>query len=488
MRGPIMIEAKIKDNEDSGAKGKALEVAFAACMDLAGMKYVDNGLRGKAGALWDFKPKLGWKGIPNGAPVNLKVSSGRTLFTSTDFWRNVFLQPITTMSDDDIKVFIKSQLDTIGFDKVWWFKPKDKKVESDVIVAAKKKDKNLAKEVLREPNWSYEKLGSYDVTWDIKPETSDLHKINVIKSGKKFATITVRVNTRAKNTAGWARTTKTVPPKPYKPLRESAESVVSTMFSAHDKSFDRDDLPQIPSGSMIDFADWLWDEYQVESDFGTVDPMKIMPIQYPMNWAKVDSLADGGGYKEAPIIVSSDGFILDGHHRWAAAVKVSVETGANVHLSALRVFAGIDDLVTMANLYPRAESRGLYESARGFPSFGEFMLETNRDKFQRSRFSGFKQGFNRKLEDWAKANRITFSHRPAKTTLSHYIDFRQGAKSFTVRISDHPQERCAIEPGCHTIIGVNKTAFDIGKELIGIINTVMLKPGSGFKASPIAIA
>ena len=219
-----MTEA-ISEPSDSGGYGKSLELNFARALELAGLEYVPNGLQGKAGALWDFRPKgLGWKGLPDDAPVNLKASSARTLFTSTDFWKKVFQRDFSKMDDEKVNRIIKQHLGRIGFAEVWWLKPKSKDVGKQLEQAVEEKDSAKARDVLQEQNWSYHKLGKYDIEFDRDESTGGVKVIRVKKGSEQFATIQVRVNKRAGNTAGWARTTSSKPKKPYRSLaKESVE-------------------------------------------------------------------------------------------------------------------------------------------------------------------------------------------------------------------------------------------------------------------------
>ncbi len=56
-----------------------------------------------------------------------------------------------------------------------------------------------------------------------------------------------------------------------------------------------------------------------------------------------------------PLFISRDNYILDGHHRWAAAVAHGISNGdlASVHMKAERVDVGIDQLVRDAHDFTR---------------------------------------------------------------------------------------------------------------------------------------
>lgn len=55
----------------------------------------------------------------------------------------------------------------------------------------------------------------------------------------------------------------------------------------------------------------------------------------------------------APIFISEDNYILDGHHRWAAVVGIDFEDGqlGNVYMNTIQVNAPIEELVGLANTF-----------------------------------------------------------------------------------------------------------------------------------------
>jgi len=216
--GPI--DEGVTDAEDSGARGKKYERAFASCLRLAGLQYELNGLLGAGGALWDFRPHgLGWTRLPDGAPVNLKVSSARTLFTSTDFWRKVFVRDVRGLDDDSLERLIRSALRKLGFNKIWWLKAKSPAVESDIMAAARNGDVGLAQRVLDERNWSYHRISRYSMDIERTPDGS-VSSIKLSRGGRRVVTIRVKVNRGAGNTAGWGRLTRGKPQPPFRDLAD----------------------------------------------------------------------------------------------------------------------------------------------------------------------------------------------------------------------------------------------------------------------------
>lgn len=56
----------------------------------------------------------------------------------------------------------------------------------------------------------------------------------------------------------------------------------------------------------------------------------LTPTQRNFNEEKVDSLVKSGTWDTKPIITSKDKYVIDGHHRWLAAVKLGKKIPSRV--------------------------------------------------------------------------------------------------------------------------------------------------------------
>lgn len=74
----------------------------------------------------------------------------------------------------------------------------------------------------------------------------------------------------------------------------------------------------------------------------------------------------------APIFISKDGYILDGHHRWAAIVGHNFTTGKPISLNVIEVDIGIDQLVNFTNNF--ADSLGIKKEATRLRSIAKKMV------------------------------------------------------------------------------------------------------------------
>lgn len=87
----------------------------------------------------------------------------------------------------------------------------------------------------------------------------------------------------------------------------------------------------------------------------TVDPNELIPTQGNFSDEKVDKMVKDGGWNSKPIISSDDDFVLDGHHRWLAAVAAGKVIKTRV------VDMKIEELLDFVKDKPYVETRGINE-------------------------------------------------------------------------------------------------------------------------------
>jgi hypothetical protein len=88
----------------------------------------------------------------------------------------------------------------------------------------------------------------------------------------------------------------------------------------------RDQMPQIDGKHIPEFLSWLRLEKGVGVETREMNVSDLKPSQGELDTDKADKIWDEKSAKEFPIIVSNDGFVLDGHHRWLA-IKRNDESG-----------------------------------------------------------------------------------------------------------------------------------------------------------------
>lgn len=106
-------------------------------------------------------------------------------------------------------------------------------------------------------------------------------------------------------------------------------------------------MPQIYNPR--DFSKKLKERYDIASTFTKVKAKDIWPSQNEINEDRVDDVIKdikSGKISKAPIVISEDNYIVDGHHRWAAYKKYKPEKA----LSVLKVHLPIHDALGVASV------------------------------------------------------------------------------------------------------------------------------------------
>lgn len=123
----------------------------------------------------------------------------------------------------------------------------------------------------------------------------------------------------------------------------------------------RRNMPQIESKNVQDFMSWLKKEHNVLSRSNTEVVKNLKATQKHMDAEKVIRLAT-----EAPdtvlkkhVIVSNDGYLLDGHHRWASLYIKN----PNDKIQVYEIATDIKSLLTLARRYPKSYTKNLSETA-----------------------------------------------------------------------------------------------------------------------------
>jgi len=111
----------------------------------------------------------------------------------------------------------------------------------------------------------------------------------------------------------------------------------------------RQAMPQIESKDVPAFRKWVEAEgYRVSSGTSRVGDLK--PTQANIHRDKVEKFlgVNLSVLNAKPLIRSEDGYILDGHHRWAA----TVESDPNHRVPHILVHTDIGTLFALANRFP----------------------------------------------------------------------------------------------------------------------------------------
>jgi hypothetical protein len=126
-------------------------------------------------------------------------------------------------------------------------------------------------------------------------------------------------------------------------------------------AFHRSELPQVRADDKPEFYAELKAE-GIDSVQRMVPVGSLKGIQVDLNQEKVDSMVktirEKGTLGKSPLLASKDGYIVDGHHRWAAEKAVDPTR----EIAIVQVDLPIRELIARIEAYPRSFKVGVEEA------------------------------------------------------------------------------------------------------------------------------
>lgn len=131
--------------------------------------------------------------------------------------------------------------------------------------------------------------------------------------------------------------------------------------------FKRKDMPQVEGKNIPKFLDFLKSE-GVKYTEKLIDSKKLRPTQGQFNQEKIQAMIDTiDTKKQNPIMVSKDGYVIDGHHRWLAHYNLERK------MPVIEINLDINDALDKMHDFPLSINRSLKEDIDGDLSFEIFM-------------------------------------------------------------------------------------------------------------------
>ena len=131
--------------------------------------------------------------------------------------------------------------------------------------------------------------------------------------------------------------------------------------------FKRKDMPQVEGKNIPKFLDFLKSE-GVKYTEKLFDSKKLRPTQGQFNQEKIQAMIDTiDTKKQNPIMVSKDGYVIDGHHRWLAHYNLERK------MPVIEINLDINDALDKMHDFPLSINRSLKEDIDGDLSFEIFM-------------------------------------------------------------------------------------------------------------------
>jgi hypothetical protein len=102
------------------------------------------------------------------------------------------------------------------------------------------------------------------------------------------------------------------------------------LFGDEGMGIARKDMPQIPGKQRARFLSEIEKSEGITSTAEEIDPTTLKPVQKEISAARSGAIfekfrEDGGIPEKERILISSDGFVIDGHHTWGASVAFAFD-------------------------------------------------------------------------------------------------------------------------------------------------------------------
>ena len=133
----------------------------------------------------------------------------------------------------------------------------------------------------------------------------------------------------------------------------------NTLFGGDGLGIPRSQMPQIPMNMRKQFISDMADQ-GISTELKKIDALDLKPSQSEISATKTARLyqhfKSEGIPKDKAILVSKDGFVVDGHHHWAAAAAMGL-MGKNSKIPVIQMDLNIKEALSTAKAW--SESHGI---------------------------------------------------------------------------------------------------------------------------------
>jgi len=224
---------------------------------------------------------------------------------------------------------------------------------------------------------------------DLTPEKKDVNEsssliIDLIKESMRENTAAAGGIAVAVNKSACGKTKK------YNPWNDDEEELYEKEDSDHgsfemdletDVGIPREEMPQIKSTDMQNFVQWLKSDKQIDSKQMQIMVDDLKPTQKKINTNKVKGMLAKKSIDELasskPVLVTSDNFLVDGHHRWFA---LYVDEPKN-SISVIRVNLPLEEFLSIAREYPKVSYKSMVDESVVSRILDEILNEKGYENF-----------------------------------------------------------------------------------------------------------
>lgn len=140
--------------------------------------------------------------------------------------------------------------------------------------------------------------------------------------------------------------------------------IKSILQSIKDKSlgYTRRSMPQIHSDKLPDLLKFLKTK-NISSQTVKIEPCKYNASQNQFNDEKISNLMKSSNNK--PILVSSDNYVIDGHHRWLSTHINNIQTNSRQTMKAIKINTDAEQLIKLLRNCDHAGFKKVSEEVNG---------------------------------------------------------------------------------------------------------------------------
>ena len=143
------------------------------------------------------------------------------------------------------------------------------------------------------------------------------------------------------------------------------------LFGDEGMGIARSDMPQIPTSARDKFLADIEKDNGITFEKEKVDPTTLKPIQKEVSGSRAGAIYEkfaekGKIPKDERILISKDGYVVDGHHTWAASVAFSFDN-PGTELPVYRLSVNADEALKVSRDYAKAngyESKAIDDNAK----------------------------------------------------------------------------------------------------------------------------
>jgi hypothetical protein len=253
------------------------------------------------------------------------------------------------------------------------------------------------------------------------------------------------------------------------------------LFGDEGKGIARKDMPQIPGKERGRFLAEIEESDGITATAEEVDPKTLKPVQKEISSSRSGAIynkfrEDGGIPAGERILISSDGFVIDGHHTWGASVAFAFDNPGTT-LPVYRLSVTADEAMAISLEWSKAngfegQAIDAKEPAKKSLTWRPLAKHEDHDQSTHGSWSnsgspkltimGRNDGANEFLNERTRVVR----YQPAGKQPTDYVLYIDGAKGSTIYVLKKPTDGTTID-------GWGK---QIAKLIVGKID--VLPPGS----------